>query len=111
MSNIGTLRERGLHAGIKEWYGRASDQFEMPVDGYVVDIVRGARLIEIQTGNFTALKSKLGRLLENHPIHLLYPVAQEKWIVRETAVGHPLSRRKSPKRGQVVDVFDELVHI
>lgn len=111
MSNIGTLKEGSLHADLKAWYGRAPDQFEHPVDGYVVDIVRGERLIEIQTGNFTAIKQKLGRLLPHHPVHLLYPVVQEKWIVRETAVGHPLSRRKSPKRGQVVDVFNELVHI
>lgn len=111
MSNIGILKEGSLHAGLKVWYGRDHDQFELPVDGYVVDIVRDGQLIEIQTGNFTAIKPKLTRLLENHPVHLLYPVAQEKWIVRETAVGHPLSRRKSPKRGQVVDVFDELVRI
>lgn len=111
MSNIGTLKEGSLHAGVKAWYGRAPDQFEHPVDGYVVDIVRGEQLIEIQTGNFTAIKQKLRRLLDDHPVHLLYPVAREKWIVRETAVGHPLSRRKSPKHGQVVDVFDELVRI
>lgn len=111
MSNIGTLQEGGLHAGIKAWYGRDADQFETPVDGYVVDIVRGELLVEIQTGNFAALKPKLARLLEKHPVHLLYPVAQQKWIVRETAVGHPLSRRQSPKRGQVWDVFDELVRI
>lgn len=111
MSNIGTLKEGSLHADLKAWYGRAPDQFEQPVDGYVVDIVRGERLIEIQTGNFTAIKQKLGRLLPHHPVHLLYPVAQEKWIVRETAVGLPLSRRKSPKHGQVVDVFAELVRI
>jgi hypothetical protein len=111
MSNIGTLAEGSLHAGLKVWYGRTHDQFEQPVDGYVVDIVRGHQLIEIQTGNFGALKQKLARLLENHPVHLLYPVAAQKWIVRETAAGHLLGRRQSPKRGQVWDVFDELVRI
>jgi hypothetical protein len=111
MRSIGTLAEKSLHAGIKAWYGRADDQFEVPLDGYVIDILRGEQLIEIQTGNFTALKTKLGRLLEKHQVHLLYPVAVEKWVVRETAVGHPLSRRKSPKHGRTLDVFHELVRI
>lgn len=111
MNSIGTLAEKSLHAGIKAWYGRADDQFEVPLDGYVIDILRGNQLIEIQTGNFTALKSKLGRLLEKHPVKLLYPVAVEKWIVRETADAHPLSRRKSPKRGRTLDIFHELVRI
>jgi len=111
MSSIGTLSEGSLHAALKQWYGRDGDLFEQPVDGYVVDIVRGDQLIEVQTGNFTAIRPKLGRLLENRPVHVLYPVAQQKWIVRQTALGDPLSRRKSPRRGQVWDVFHELVRI
>lgn len=111
MNHIGTLAEKSLHAEIKKWYGRADDQFEQPVAGFVIDIVRGEQLIEIQTANFSKMKRKLGLLLETHSVHLLYPVAAEKWIVRETAVGHPLSRRKSPKHGQTVDVFNELVRI
>jgi hypothetical protein len=110
-NGIGTLAEKSLHAGIKAWYGRAGDQFEVAVDGFVIDIVRGEQLIEIQTGNFGAMKRKLPRLLENHELLLLYPVAAEKWIVRQTAVGEPVSRRKSPKRGQIADVFRELVYI
>ncbi|MCB8991067.1 MAG: hypothetical protein H6664_07020 [Ardenticatenaceae bacterium] len=86
-------------------------QFEQPVDGSIIDIVRGDLLIEIQTGNFSAIKAKLAKLLPAHPIRLVYPIAQEKWIVRETAVGQPISRRKSPKRGQLHDVFAELVRI
>lgn len=110
-NGIGTLAEKSLHAGIKAWYGRAGDRFEVAVDGFVIDIVRGEQLIEIQTGNFGALKRKLPRLLENHALLLLYPVAAEKWIVRQTGTGAPTSRRKSPKRGQIVDVFRELVYI
>ncbi len=110
-NGIGTLAEKSLHAGIKAWYGRAGDRFEVAVDGFVIDIMRGEQLVEIQTGNFGALKRKLPRLLENYELLLLYPVAAEKWIVRQTAVGEPVSRRKSPKRGQIADVFRELVYI
>ena len=111
MNEIGTLAEKSLHAGIKEWYGRSGDQFEVQVDGFFIDIVRGEQLIEIQTRHFGAMKRKLGRLLDNHPVLLLHPIAQEKWIVRETAVGQPISRRKSPKKGQALDLFAELMRI
>ncbi|WP_420641176.1 hypothetical protein [Candidatus Leptofilum sp.] len=111
MNKIGTLAEKSLHAGIKAWYGRATDQFEVKVDGFVIDIVRGEQLVEIQTRHFGAMKRKLARLLDNHPVLLLHPIAQEKWIVRETAVGQPISRRKSPKKGQLLDIFSELMRI
>jgi hypothetical protein len=111
MNKIGTLAEKSLHAGIKEWYGRSGDQFEVKVDGFFIDIVRGELLIEIQTRHFGAMKRKLSRLLEQHQVLLLHPIAQEKWIVRETAVGQPISRRKSPKKGQALDLFSELMRI
>lgn len=111
MSNIGTLAETSLHAAIKSWLGQAGDRFEAEVGGYVIDIVRGRQLIEVQTGNFTAIKPKLAQLLDSHPVYLVYPVAREKYIIRQTAVGEPISRRKSPKRGRPLAIFDELVRI
>ena len=111
MNKIGTLAEKSLHAGIKAWYGRSTDQFEVKVDGFVIDIVREEQLIEIQTRHFGAMKRKLKRLLDDHPVLLLHPIAQQKWIVRETAVGDLISRRKSPKKGQPLDLFSELMRI
>ena len=111
MDRIGTLNEKPLHAALKAWYARAGDRIEAPVDGYVVDIVRDDLLIEIQTRNFSAFKRKLHSLAQTHPVHIVHPIALEKWIVRLGEEGVILSRRKSPKRGQVVDVFAELVHI
>ena len=110
-NHIGTLAEKSLHAGIKAWYGRQGDQFEVKVDGFVIDIVRGEQLVEIQTRHLYAMKRKLKKLLERHPVHVLHPIPQEKWIVRQTAEGEPVSRRKSPRRGQVLNIFDELVRI
>jgi hypothetical protein len=111
MTHIGTLAEKSLHAGIKAWYGRSTDQFEVKVDGFVIDIVRGDQLIEIQTRHFGAMKRKLKYLLNDHPVLLLHPIPQQKWIVRQTAVGEPISRRKSPKKGQPLDLFSELMRI
>jgi hypothetical protein len=108
--NIGTLQERSLHAALKAWYAQPDDRLEVPLDGYVIDIVRGDLLIEIQTRNFFAMKRKLTRLVEHHRLHLIHPIAREKWITRVAADGHTvLSRRKSPKRGTFADIFHELV--
>ncbi len=109
MPEIGTLREKSLHAALKEWYAQPSDRLEVKVDGFVVDIVREDLLIEIQTRNFSAMKRKATRLLEKHPLRLVYPIAQEKWIRRVAADGRALGRRKSSKRGRVEELFHELV--
>ncbi len=108
---IGTLSERSLHAALKEWYCQPGDVLEQEVDGFVIDIVRGAQLIEIQTRNFASIRRKLVYLLENHPVHLLHPIAVERWIIRQTENGREISRRKSPKKGRLVDVFAELISI
>jgi hypothetical protein len=111
-SHIGTLQETSLHASLKHWYAQPGDQLEVNVDGFVVDIVRGDLLIEIQTRNFSALKSKLKDLVKRHQIHLVFPVAQEKWIVRlDMDKKTEIKRRKSPKRGHMMHLFPELVRI
>jgi hypothetical protein len=108
---IGTLNEGSLHAQIKAWYRRPGDLVEHPVDGYVIDLVRGETLIEIQTGGFAPLRRKLERLLEEHPVRLVVPVALERRIVRLSRDGEILSARRSPKRGRLEDVFARLVSL
>ena len=109
-STIGTLRETSLHAALKTWYARPGDELEASVEGYQIDLRRGAQLIEIQTRNFAALKRKLTQLVERHPVRLVHPIAQEKWIVRMGRDGvTTVTCRKSPKRGRVDRLFAELV--
>ena len=112
MPGIGLLNEKALHASLKQWYARQGDRFEVPVSRFVIDIVRDDLLIEIQTGNFASIKSKLGHLVRSHQVRLVYPIVQEKWIVR-SAAGDPdrVIRRKSPKRGRLEDLFREMVSI
>ena len=112
MSGIGLLNEKPLHASLKQWYARPGDRFEVPLDGFVIDIVRDDLLIEIQTGNFSSIKSKLNKLTQSHRVRLIYPIVQEKWIIRVAAKnGNGAVRRKSPKRGRFEDLFWELVSI
>lgn len=109
MSGIGLLNEKPLHASLKQWYARPGDRFEVSVDGFVIDIVRDDLLIEIQTRNFSSIKSKLTNLTHSHRVRLIYPIVQEKWIVRLATNGSASVRRKSPKRGRLEDLFWELV--
>jgi hypothetical protein len=111
MSQIGLLNEKPLHASLKQWYSQPGDRFEVPVDGFVIDIVRDGLLIEIQTRNFASINSKLRNLTQSYEVRLVYPVVQEKWIVRLGTHGRLAVRRKSPKRGRVEDLFFELVSI
>lgn len=108
---IGTLNEGPLHAALKAWYARPDDALEVPVAGYVVDIVRGDLLIEVQTRSFVAIKQKLQVLSADHPLRLVYPVSQERWIVKVDGDGARISRRKSPRHGGFEDVFAELVSL
>jgi len=109
---IGTLREKSLHASLKDWYSQSGDHMEAEVDGFHIDIIRNDLLIEIQTTNFSSLRRKLKKLIENHPLRLVFPIAQEKWIVRLAADGlTQIGRRKSPKKGNLFHLFEELVSI
>jgi hypothetical protein len=111
-NGINLQNERSLHAGLKQWYALPQDRFEVPVDGFVIDLVRGAQLVEIQTRNFSAIRSKLQTLLKDHPVHLLHPITSEKWVVQVDGKGTSvLSRRKSTYRGALTDLFEELVRI
>ncbi len=108
--HIGTLREKPLHASLKQWCAREGDRFEVRVDRYVIDVVRDDLLIEIQTRGFASMKKKLNRLLElGHRVRIVHPIPITKTIVRLDADGEVLGKRKSPKKGTALDIFSELV--
>ncbi len=108
--HIGTLREKPLHASLKQWCAEEGDRFEVKLDRYVIDVVRDDLLIEIQTSGFSSMKKKLHRLLElGHRVRVVHPVAVEKTIIRVSDNGEVLGKRRSPKRGSPLDIFAELV--
>lgn len=109
--HIGTLNEKPLHASLKAWIAEPGDQFEVRIGRFVADVVRGSQLIEIQTGSTFPLKRKLHTLLKHHAVHLVIPIAKQKTITTIDADGQVVSSRKSPKRGELLDVFHKLVNI
>ena len=109
---IGTHNEGSLHAGLKEYYRQPGDICEGCVEGYWIDLIQPERLVEIQTRNFAAIRSKLESLLQGYKLQLVYPIGVERRITKVAPeTGEVLSRRKSPKRGDIYDLFAELVSI
>ncbi len=104
--NIGTQSEGSLHAALKLHVSQPGDRFEVPLDGFVVDVMRGDTLIEVQTGGFASMGRKLDHLLADYHVHIVHPIAVGSWIERRE-----LPTRKSPKRGRLHDVFGELVSV
>jgi hypothetical protein len=78
----------------------------VPLEGFVIDIRRPGLLVEIQTSSLGALGPKLDRLLAEHRMLLVHPIAVETHLQRP---GKKL--RKSPKRGSIYSVFEQLVSI
>ncbi len=110
--NIGERNEKSLHAALKQWCAQPGDRFEERVDGFIVDLRRGDWCIEVQTRHLYAIKRKVQTLLEHHHVRLVYPIAREKWIVHLAGrSGKVTGRRKSPRRGKLLDLFDELIGI
>ncbi len=104
--NIGTQSEGSLHAALKLHVSQPGDRFEVPLDGFVVDLVRGDTLIEIQTGGFASMGRKLDHLLADYHVHIVHPIAVGSWIERRE-----LPTRKSPTKGRLHDIFGELVSV
>lgn len=109
--SIGLQNESTLHADLKKWYQLPEDKFESRIDNYIIDIVRDDCLIEIQTGNFSSIKKKLSKLCLQHKIRVIYPLTAEKQIIYFSREGELLRKRKSPKHGKLIDIFQELVYI
>lgn len=107
-SGIGTLNEGSLHAALKEHYAQPGDEFEVPLERFVIDISRPSEnlLIEIQTSSFAAMGRKLDRVLDDHRVLLVHPIATGTWLNRDGK-----KPRKSPKKGSVYSIFDELVSV
>ncbi len=104
------LREGPLHAALKTWLARPGDRVEVPVGGYVIDLVRaGGELVEIQTGSFSPLRAKMDALLDLYRVRVVHPIPARRRIVRVDEDGTVLSTRPSPKRPGFTAIFEGLV--
>lgn len=107
--------ETTLHRCLKGIYAGAAARTEVRVGGFRIDAVveddRGEEFVEIQHGSLAALRDKVKKLLRKHRVRIVKPIIAVKELIRcEEAGGRVLGRRKSPKRGGVLDLFHELIY-
>jgi hypothetical protein len=103
--------ETTLHRELKTLYAGKDARFEVAVDGFRIDVVSRGRLVEIQHGPLAAIRRKVERLLEGHRVLVVKPIVVHKRLVKQSAPGGRVTgARMSPKRGRLVDLFNELVH-
>jgi len=103
--------ETSLHRQLKLHYADGSDQIEVAFEGYRIDAIRGKELIEIQHGSLAAIRDKIAELLTGHRVTVVKPIVARKTLVKlDKRGGEVISRRLSPKRGQLLNLFDEMVY-
>jgi len=103
--------ETSLHRELKLLYAGADAQTEVRYGRYRVDAVNEDELIEIQHGRLGAISFKIADLLAEHTVRVVKPIVREKTLVkRRRKRGKIVERRRSPKRGKMLDVFHDLVY-
>ncbi len=109
---IGTLKEKTVHAVMKNFYEADTTHQEVKIGNFIADIFRDGEIIEVQTRNFNAMRKKLDNFLLYYPVTIVYPIVHTKWLywIDETT-GELSEKRKSPKTGSFYDAFYELYKI
>ncbi|SIO66374.1 hypothetical protein SAMN05444166_8058 [Singulisphaera sp. GP187] len=104
--------ESSLHRQLKERYGPdLGGRSEVSIQGFRIDaIAPDGTLIEVQSAALGPLREKLLRLLPTQRVRVVKPVILTRRIIRRTRKeGTESAPRLSPKRGALVDVFDDLI--
>lgn len=97
-----------MHAALKEAYLPEGGSLEVLVEGYIVDILGPEGIVEIQTSGLSRLAVKLEALLPVCPVKVVLPIVARKWITLVDEDGAVVRRRRSPKLGKLLDMFQEL---
>jgi hypothetical protein len=108
---MGGVMETTLHRQLKRIYATDASSTEVVLGRFRIDAVRDDELIEIQCASLSAIRNKSQQLLRRHRLRVVKPVVLRTRIVkRKHADGTTTSRRMSPKRGHILDLFDELIY-
>lgn len=102
--------ETSLHRSLKELYQTPGSRMEAAVRGYRADVLRRDLVVEIQASPLGAISRKIADLVEHHRVLIVKPIAHRKTLLRKSDPNGDWDvRRLSPKRGKLIDVFDDLV--
>ena len=112
-AGINLYAEYSLHEQLKQYLAKPGDRLEASIEGKVIDLVRAdGELVEVQTGHLGQLKPKALELAgKGHCVRIVYPISDTCELRRlDPSTGEVISVRKSPKRGNEYNVFNELVY-
>ncbi|MCQ2522405.1 MAG: hypothetical protein MJ105_08505 [Lachnospiraceae bacterium] len=112
LQGIGSYQEKSVHAVLKHYFAPDRSCQEIPVGQYVADAVKDGEIYEVQTKDFYRMKGKLDCFLKNYDITIVYPVIIEKtvrWV--DPATGEVSEALKSPRKGSIFSIFQELYGI
>ena len=105
--------ETSLHRQLKEIYAEdgVDARIETPLGKYRIDVIRNGELIEIQHGSLAAIRGKIASLLKKHRVRVVKPIVVRRRLIKQTGRGGKVvSRRLSPKKGTILDLFHELIY-
>jgi hypothetical protein len=103
--------ETTLHQQLKRCYAETPADTEVVLGAYRIDAIRDDELIEIQCASLSAIRDKSKQLLKRHKLRVVKPVIARTRITKIAKPGaKPTSRRMSPKRGTILDIFDDLIY-
>ena len=101
-----------MHAFLKNYIDNNTNNHEVKIGSYHVDILNEKGIFEIQTKQLFRLRSKLKFLLPEHAVTIVLPLIKTKTIYwMDTDRSEVSKGRKSPKKCTWYDVFSELYSI
>jgi hypothetical protein len=107
--------ETSLHQQLKNHYASDESNTEVRFGGFRIDaIADDGELIEIQHASLGALRDKTRKLLSTrskHRLRIVKPIVRRKRVTTlDPKNGKVLRSRMSPKTGEWLDLFTDLVH-
>lgn len=112
VQGINLYSEYSLHDSLKRLAAGPGGRIEVPMEGGIADALRtDGEIVEIQTAKLGAVMAKVGAWVHRgHRVRVQFPLVVSKSILRyDGESGALLSRRRSPRKRTVWDLFDELI--
>lgn len=104
--------ETTLHRQLKTEFCGPDAEIEVKLGRYRIDVVDDGRLVEIQRSSLSSIRDKIGVLLKDgHLVDVVKPLVTRKRLIKlDGKNGAEVGSRWSPQKGDVLDLFDELIY-
>lgn len=109
--SIGTQKEKSVHRYIKYLLSSDINNHEYKIENKIVDCFINNNIYEIQTRNFSNLRDKLNKLLDNYKFTICYPFYSIKKVSYVNEDGITFKSRLSPKKEYPWTILAELYRI